>query len=251
MVAKFRDDIMGMPIVIKIVDDSAAEKDIDDIFRYFQSVDKKFSTYKKDSEISRFNRKEIQEKNLSGEMKLIFRLSEQTKKETNGFFDIKKANGLIDPSGLVKGWAIWEAAKLVQKMGFKNFFIEAGGDIQAEGLNEEGKKWRVGIRNPFSKAEIVKVLSVSDNGVATSGTYERGQHIYDPHTKNSELRQIVSITVVGPNIYEADRFATAAFAMQQEGIHFIEKQKGLEGYMIDKDGMATMTSGFETYVGNN
>ncbi len=81
-------------------------------------------------------------------------------------------------------------------------------------------------------------------GVATSGTYVRGQHIYDPHDRTRPLTEIVGLTVVGPDILEADRFATAAFAMGRDGIVFIESMPGLEGYAIDKNGRATLTSGF-------
>jgi thiamine biosynthesis lipoprotein len=106
----------------------------------------------------------------------------------------------------------------------------------------------VGIRNPFNRDQIVKVLSLTDRGVATSGTAIRGQHIYNPHQPNTPLREIVSITLIGPNVLEADRFATAAFAMGQEGIQFVEALSGFEGYMIDADAKATYTSGFERYV---
>jgi len=56
------------------------------------------------------------------------------------------------------------------------------------------------------------------------------------------------VTVIGPNVYEADRFATAAFAMGRKGIEFIEKLVDFEGYMIDAQARATFTSGFERYV---
>jgi thiamine biosynthesis lipoprotein ApbE len=59
---------------------------------------------------------------------------------------------------------------------------------------------------------------------------------------------VVSLTVIGPNVYEADRFATAAFAMGKKGIYFIEQLPGFEGYMIDTSAQATYTSGFERYV---
>jgi thiamine biosynthesis lipoprotein len=86
-------------------------------------------------------------------------------------------------------------------------------------------------------------------GIATSGTYIRGRHIYDPFAAEGQsIDEIVSLTVLGPNVYEADRFATAAFAMGPAGIHFIERESGLEGYMIGKNGIATMTSGFAEYV---
>jgi FAD:protein FMN transferase len=84
--------------------------------------------------------------------------------------------------------------------------------------------------------------------VATSGTAIRGQHIYDPHDPDRALVEILSITVIGPNVYDADRFATAAFAMQRKGIRFIEALPGFEGYMIDADARATYTSGFERHV---
>lgn len=251
MIAHRRDDIMGMPIVIKIIDEEAREKDITEVFHFFDRVDNRFSPFKEHSELSRLNRRELDEKDISRDMKHIFVLSEKTRHETDGYFNIRKSDGTVDTSGIVKGWAIWEGTKILRKKGFKNFFIEAGGDIQTEGLNEERKKWSIGIKNPFNKQEIVKIVLLSGQGIATSGTYEKGQHIYNPHYYGSALKKIVSISVIGPNVYEADRFATAAYAMQEKGIEFIEKQKSLEGYMIDKDGMATMTSGFETYVHNH
>jgi thiamine biosynthesis lipoprotein len=166
---------------------------------------------------------------------------------TDGFFNIKN-KGFIDPSGLVKGWAIYNAADILCESRLENFYVEAGGDIETHGKNSEGKNWRVGIRNPFNMDEIVKVLSVTDCGVATSGIYIRGQHIYNPKNEDQILTDIMSMTVIGPNIFEADRFATAAFAMGRAGINFIEKLQGFEGYMIDRDKIATFTTGFERYL---
>lgn len=239
---------MGMPVTLEIVDIKATQKDLDEVFSYFAWVDNKFSTYKRDSEITKFNEGKIQRRDLSHEMKDIFEKSLQTKKEADGYFDIKH-HGTYDPSGIVKGWAIYNAAQIFKQRNFKNFFVDAGGDIQVCGKNSEGKNWKVGIKNPFNQRQIVKVLSVSDLGVATSGTYERGQHVYNPK-KDKPITEIVSLTVVGSNIYEADRFATAAFAMGKEGIYFIEKLNGFEGYMIDENGIATQTSNFSKYENN-
>ncbi|HVM77136.1 MAG TPA: FAD:protein FMN transferase [Candidatus Paceibacterota bacterium] len=239
--------LMGMPIAVEIVDPHADEAIFEEIYGYFKYIDEKFSTYKKTSEITAINEGRLAEKDWSEEMRLVFMLSEETKRETNGYFDIKTPNGTYDPSGLVKGWAIWNAAQLILKNGFKNFYVDAGGDIQPHGMNAEGKLWTVGIKNPWNEAENVKVMRVKTEGVATSGTYIRGLHIYNPRD-GKPIDEIVSLTVIGPNIYEADRFATAAFAMGKAAIHFIENIPGLEGYMIDNNKTATMTSGFETYV---
>jgi FAD:protein FMN transferase len=239
--------LMDMPVVVDIRDESADENLINEIYDYFKYIDDTFSVFKKDSEISRINRGEIMENNYSDDMKTIFRLAEETKKLTGGYFDIKKPDGSIDPSGIVKGWAIWQAARILMKKNIANFYVEAGGDIQI-GRSDSGEPWKIGIRNPFSVNENVKILKLWNEGVATSGNYIRGQHIYDPHEPKKTFDDIVSITVIGPDVYEADRFATAAFAMGKDGIGFIEKQDGLEGYAIDANGIATMTSGFTKYT---
>lgn len=238
--------LMGMPVTLEIVDDKASGKTFNKIFNYFDYVDHKFSTYKKTSEISQINTGKLNPKKYSRDMKTIFEMAGEAKKQTNGYFDILH-HSKYDPSGIVKGWAIINAAKLLQHMGFKNFCVEAGGDIQTSGLNLHDASWRVGIRDPFNEKQIVKVVYVSGAGVATSGTYIRGQHIYYPKT-GAPIVDIVSLTVIGPDICQADKFATAAFAMGKKGIEFIEKLNGFEGYMIDENGVATYTSKFNNYT---
>ncbi len=239
---------MGMPAAIEIVDEHVSRKDINDVFSYFDSVDERFSTYKSTSEISAINAGRLALEAASEEMKEVFRLAEETKRQTNGYFDIRTPDGAYDPSGLVKGWAINKAGKILKGRGFKNFCLDVGGDIEACGTNALGKPWRVGVRDPLGREGIVKVVNVEDRGVATSGTYLRGQHIYDPHAPGAQLEDIASLTVVGPDVYEADRFATAAFAMGQDGAAFIAGIDGLECYMVGRDGIATMTDGFKRYT---
>ncbi len=239
--------IMGMPVTVEITGHEGAEAAISDTFKFFREIDARYSTYKSDSEISRINGG-LPESRWSNEMKQVLALCEQTRKDTHGFFDITK-DGMRDPSGLVKGWAIKGAARRLLRRGIKDFCLEAGGDFQVAGGNAQGQPWRIGIRNPFDRDEVVKVVALpAGEGMATSGTAIRGQHIYDPHNPGAPIKGIKSLTVIGPDIYEADRFATAAFAMGKEGIGFIESLEGLEGYMIDDDKTATFTSGFERYV---
>lgn len=152
----------------------------------------------------------------------------------------------------MKGWAILNVANFLKRHGIKNFCIDVGGDIQVGGKNNSGSAWRIGIENPFhagANKEIVKTIYLEkDEGVATSGNYLRGQHIYNPKNKTKTIDDIISLTVIGSNAYEADRFATAAFAMGKGGINFIESLGGFEGYMMDKNGISTMTSGFNKYT---
>lgn len=238
---------MGMPITIEVVGPSVSDS-LERAFAYFQAVDDRFSTYKADSEVSALNRGELTDATMSPELREVLALSESTRWDTHGYFDIRRPDGTIDPSGLVKGWAIRNAATLLAEAGHVDFYVEAGGDIQCAGHSEAGQPWRVGIRNPFQAAQIVKTLQPGDAGIATSGNYVRGAHIYDPHRGVSDLDEIVSLTVIAADIYDADRFATAAFAMGRDGINFIEATPGLEGYAIDRNGIATMTSGFNRLV---
>ncbi len=239
--------LMGMPITVEIVDAPNAAT-INSVFDYLNQVDARFSTYKADSEICAFNRGEVLPANLSSEMKEVLRWAAITREQTQGFFEIRKPDGSLDPSGIVKGWAIRNAARLIKQEGFKDFYVEAGGDIQAEGLNAEGQIWRVGIQSPFNSRDIIKIIGLQNKGMATSGSYVRGQHIYNPHAPNKSLESIVSLSVIGPDILEADRFATAAFAMGEQGIYFIENMPGFEAYMVNRQGIATQTTGFGAYV---
>ena len=238
--------LMGMPITVDVVQADTADV-VDEVFAYFDRIDRRFSPFRSDSEITAINRARLSVRDRSPEMREVLDLAEETKRETGGFFDIRKPDGSLDPSGIVKGWAIRNAATIIAASGFHDFFVEAGGDIQSSGRNAAGKPWSVGIRNPFQADEIIKVVYPRNRGIATSGTYARGQHIYDPHYPGRPIDDIVSLTVIGPDVLEADRFATAAFAMGREGVLFIETMPGLEGYLVDTDGRATLTSGLETY----
>ncbi|MCL4338311.1 FAD:protein FMN transferase [Patescibacteria group bacterium] len=248
--------VMGMPSSIEIADRYARTEDINDVFNFFRHIDRKFSTYKSGSEMEKINRGEIKEKDFSPEMKLIMSLCQKTKQETKGYFDIH-IGSKIDPSGIVKGYAIKKGADMLQDKGYRNFFVEIGGDIQIHGysnactesLLKVGTKWKVGLQNPFNKKEIIKVLYLTDKGIATSGNYIRGKHIYNP-IRAKAADEIVSISVVGPDVYEADRFATAAFAMGEKGIEFIATLPGFEAYMVTKDKRAVFTRGFEKYLVN-
>jgi thiamine biosynthesis lipoprotein len=250
---------MGMPVTVVIPDreglgreqqrgiwfptlDAAAEA----VFESFRSVDERFSPYKETSETSRIDRSELAPEDASDEMKEVLRLAEETRQRTDGYFDVR-FKGRFDPSGLVKGWAIWKAARILDEDGFVSFCIEAGGDIEVRGANDEGKPWVVGIRSPFDPSLMIRKLHLHSCGIATSGTYVRGEHIWNPRT-GANANEVASLTVIGPNVYEADRFATAAFAMGEHGIRFLAGIPELDAYMVDSHGVATFTPGFARYL---
>lgn len=236
---------MGMSVAVEVLDSAVKSTDIDEVLDYFHEVDETFSTYKKTSEISKINRKLLKREDASPEVKKVLKLCEETRQETKGYFDIT-IEGLTDPSGLVKGYAILEGSKMLMKKGYKNFYVEIGGDIDIRGLKNR-MKWKVGVRNPLKTFENAKVLFLTNCGIATSGTYERGMHIYNP-IKKKLANELSSVTVVADNVYEADRFATAVYAMGEKGIDFLEEKDGLEGYLVTKDGRELVTTGFAQYL---
>lgn len=243
---KSTQNIMGMPVTVEVVADGmGAEEALEAAFDFLRSADQTFSTYKPESQISRLNRGELVEARADSVVREVLAACEDMWQRTDGYFDIHRPGGQIDPSGYVKGWAIHGAARRLEAAGLHDYAVEAGGDLQVSGHNAEGGPWRVGIRNPLDRRQVVKVLGLREGAAATSGTYERGDHIYDPHTGRAAT-ELASITVVGPDIVVADVFATAAFAMGARGAEWVAAQ-GLECYAIAPDGTATFTPGLKRY----
>jgi len=230
---------MGMPVTLEVPDGKGAEAVMEAAFDRLVWADETFSTYKPGSQISRLNRGELRREQVDREALEVLEACEEMREVTGGYFDIRRPGGTTDPSGYVKGWAIREAAETLRQAGVERYFVEAGGDMQVRG------EWRVGIRNPFNRREVVKALKVRDMGVATSGTYERGNHIYDPHTGEPAMG-LASLTVLGPDIVTADVYATAAFAMGPRGAEWVATQ-GLECYAVTPDGKATFTPGLSRF----
>lgn len=241
---KRTEQIMGMPITVICADDQVDETAVEEVFGFFRQIDARYSPYIDTSDVEKINRGELIAEHYSQELRTILELAESTKHQTSGYFDVWH-NGVFDPSGIVKGWAIQQAAALLAGHS-RNFYIEAGGDIQAQGYSESGKPWQIGVRNPFDRKQTIAIIALDHGAIATSGTAIRGQHIYNPHDE-SPLDDIVSLSVVGERIEDVDRFATAAFAMGRKGIDFIESLPGFEGYMVDKNKTVTETSGWQKY----
>ncbi|MBX4197501.1 FAD:protein FMN transferase [Candidatus Saccharibacteria bacterium] len=221
--------IMGLPISIDIPDAKTAA-DFEPAFKRFEQIDHRFSTYKPDSEVSRYIKGEITENDLSGELKYVIERCHEAEQKTDGYFSAW-AGGKFDPSGYVKGWAIAEAAKELERQGIKTYCIGAGGDILARSNTD--KVWNIGIQSPADKAEILNKLSISNGAIATSGNYERGAHIINPKT-NKPPDGLVSVTVVGPDIIWADVLATAIFARGSQAADFMAKQPGYELFVVKK-----------------
>lgn len=193
--------VMGMPVRV------GGDADHRAVFAWLRWVDATFSTYRAGSEVSRIGRGELAPADAHPLVREVLDRCEALRAETGGYFDVR-AGDRLDPSGYVKGWAVERAAALA---GGRRFFIDAGGDVVLR-----GGPWRVGIRHPLERGRLAAVVSLTDAAVATSGAYERGAHVLDPH-RGRPATGLLSATVVGDDLGTADAYATAAFAMGEAG----------------------------------
>ncbi len=239
---------MGTAIGLDLRDEVEAGA-IDRFFDYLRDVDDRFSTYKPDSEISRLARGDLEYGECSADVREALELCERARVTSHGYFDVRgHGRGGLDPSGLVKGWALEKGARLLDRAGARNYCVNGGGDVIARGEPEPGRPWRVGIRHPIEPGMLAGVLLVHDLAVATSGAYERGEHVIDPFTGRPP-RGVLSMTVAGPDLTFADAYATAAFAMGLHGLAWLLEVPEHEGCAItfEGDGPPAMswTPGFE------
>jgi thiamine biosynthesis lipoprotein len=235
--------IMGMPIVVDVrdVDDPAAPEPL---FDWFREVDQRFSTYLAGSQISRLNRGELSLDEADPDVGEVLARCEQLRVETKGFFDMRAArDDVVDPSGLVKGWAVDRAAEIADSLGWRSYAINAGGDIRLHGGALPGPVWRVGIQHPEHRGQVVAVVVGDDLAVATSGAYARGGHVCDPHTHRPP-EGVLSVTITGPDLATADAYATAAFAMGLAGPAWTARLRGYEALTLLADGRSLRTPGF-------
>jgi thiamine biosynthesis lipoprotein len=223
------EQIMGMPITIDI-DRCDQASVFDKVFTGFHKIDERFSTYKPGSEVSRYASGELKPSRLSDELKLIIDECQKAGEWTNGYFSAW-ASGAFDPSGYVKGWAIATAGDTIKNQGYGTYCISAGGDILA--MSNSDKKWNIAIQDPTDKTKILNMLSISNGAVATSGNYERGAHIINPKSR-LPADELLSVTIIGPDIIKADILATACFAMGSKAAAFMKSQKDYQALIIPR-----------------
>ncbi len=236
---------MGMPITVDVRDADASADVLDEIFADLVRIDRLFSPFIPQSEVSRISDGRLAIERADPLVREVLDLCRVFESDTDGYFSASYG-GKLDPSGVVKGWAIARAAATLDARGYRDYFIDAGGDVRTRGHSAPGAPWRVGIRHPVERDKVARVILASDLAVATSGTYEKGPHIYDPHT-GAPATDLLSMTVVGPSILEADVYATATFAMGLAGLEFIERRAGYEAYAINQELRGHWTTGFDDY----
>lgn len=250
---------MGMPWMFDLCDPSVGLDALRSVLAWLDWVDATFSTYREDSQVSRLNRGELSAEELHVDVRAVLERCEQLRRETGGYFDITApyrdgtapragdgGPGSVEPSGLVKGWAIAGAARRLRDAGARNFSVNAGGDALLSGHPDGDDRWRVGIQHPRLVREIAMTLGLRDLAIATSGTYVRGAHISDPLGGGAPTG-LLSVSIVGPDVATADAYATAVFAMgAARAERFCIGLDGYEAILIGADDTVVTTPGIES-----
>lgn len=226
-------------------------------FAIFQKLENQFSLFRKDSELTRLNKRAGSPVHVSPLLSATLKYALKMAKESRGVFtplwssrgafrnaDIlfnQSANAVtlppntcLDLNSIVKGLAIDMALDCFGDN--ENIMIEAGGDIKTKGLPSKANSWDIGIRNPVDPKKIITVIHPRDCAICTSGEYFRKAHLVNPLTKRSNGRnkKISSVTVISPTTREADALSTAAYFMNiDEAVPFVEKHDSASCLIID------------------
>ena len=236
---------MGTAISIDLRDPQVPGDVIDSAFDWLVEADHRFSPFKPESEISRLGRGELTIEECHPDVAEVLAICEDLRARSGGAFNAWRArsDGRLDPSGVVKGWAVDRAVDIMEAGGARNFCINAGGDVVVHGHPEPGRSWRIGIRHPLEATQLAAVVALSDLAVATSGSYERGHHIVDARSGRA-ADELLSLTVAGQNLTAADACATAGFAMGLAGIDWVALQPGLAPYAVTAGGRVRYNDAF-------
>ncbi|WP_213455911.1 FAD:protein FMN transferase [Rhizomonospora bruguierae] len=238
---------MGTAISLDIADPlppERLERLADQVFTWMREVDQRFSTYRDDSEVRRLDRGDLRAEDASAGLRHVLDRCAALWRETGGYFDAH-AGGHLDPSGYVKGWAVQVASDRLARLGAANHCLNAGGDVRVRGVAEPGRPWRVGIRHPWDPRHTCLIVTGTDLAVATSGVYERGHHVLDPHP-GEPATGLRSVTVAGPDLGDADAYATAALAMGVPGLDWVSRLPGYECAVVTDDGELYRSPGLPT-----
>ena len=240
-------DVMGTVVAIDIygkpsLSASHACSLIERASTTFREADDVFSTWKADSPMSRLRRGEIVVSMAPPQVAEVLELCATAHELSNGWFDPWALPGGVDPTGYVKGWAAQRALADLEDPAVTGAIVNAAGDIASIGGLSQSQRFRFGIVKPFATREVLCVVNGAA-ALATSGTYERGLHLIDPHTRSAEAR-VASASVTGPDLGLADALATAVAVAGEVGLTMIDDIDGYDAMIVTAEGTMLWTAGF-------
>jgi thiamine biosynthesis lipoprotein len=238
---------MGTVVVIDVYVDGEPEPDavaaeVDRAAAVLHHADKVFSTWKPDSAMSRLRQGAITLDETPPEIGEVLTLCESARQLTRGWFDPWAMPGGVDPTGCIKGWAAQRALAALHAEGICGAIVNAAGDIASFGSMSGGQPFCFGIVDPHDPGRLACTV-MSPGGLATSGTYERGEHLIDP-TSGEARSRVASATVTGPDLGLADALATALAVAGNDGFAFVEDLDGYEALTVSFEGGRSWTEHF-------
>ncbi|MGN6331255.1 MAG: FAD:protein FMN transferase [Motilibacteraceae bacterium] len=247
--------VMGLPVSVHVrgpAPDSPWVADaVADVYTHLHRIDALLSPYRQDSELSRLQRGELAVSDASLELREALDLCAEAKVVTGGAFDARVPAGpwgpaRIDPTGLVKGWAVERAAQAVLELSDHDAYVNAGGDLVVSTGRASEQPWRVGVEDPGDQSGLIAVVPIAGGAMATSGTAARGAHVYDPRTGRPALG-VPSATVVGPSLLWADVHATACVVLGVDAaLRHVAALPGYQALVVGTDGRVWRTPGLVT-----
>ena len=235
--------VMGTVVSMHVRPGEVAERDVylalAEARARLHRADAVFSTWKPWSPVSCLRRGELELGDTPPEVAEVLGLCEEARDLSGGWFDPWAAPGGVDPTGLVKGWASARALDALAGSGAVAAMVNAGGDVCVFGHRRPGSPWRIGIQNPFDRGTVLAAVE-AEAAVATSGSYERGLHVYNPFD-GQPVSAVASASVTGPDLTLADALATGLLAGGSEALPHVEALEGYEALLVHHDGRLEAT----------
>lgn len=227
-----------------------------EVRRVFRAYDERFSLYRPESEGSALASGELAPEDGSPELREAYDLAGWWSRATHGAFTPRRPDGVVDLSGVVKALAIQAAAEALRQHGLDHWCVNAGGDVLVTGTNG-GAPWVVGVVDPDDRQALLTQFTCTAAlaAVATSGTAERGEHVWRQPSRpagppaqaapavpaTQDFRQV---TVAGPDIVTADVLATAILAGGRRRLDQFLTRWPVEVLAAGTDGELVATAGF-------
>jgi thiamine biosynthesis lipoprotein len=230
-------ETMGTVVSVAFRAEPADAQTLERVEREFTEWDARYSLYRPNSELSRIVAGELRLVEASEHLRSTYELALEWRSVTGGAFTAHRPDGAVDLSGVVKATAVRAAGGILELSNSGDWLINAGGDVFA---SRAEPPWIVGIVDPADRAHLLTSVALTGSRVAcaTSGTAERGDHIWGKSSAH-----FVQATVIADDIVTADVLATAIIAGGTEALELATRSWSIDVITVDRDGEIRMTPG--------
>ncbi|MGA1835925.1 FAD:protein FMN transferase [Herbiconiux sp. 11R-BC] len=243
-------DTMGTTVSIRSAGPAPSGEVLREVEEAFAGFDRRFSLYRDDSELSRVARGELALHHAGSILRDTYAAAMTWSHSTAGAFTPHRPDGVLDLSGLVKADAIAAAGRILDAGGAPSWMLNAGGDILVRGA-VDGMPWRLGIVDPDARGTLLCTVALDGarRALATSGTAERGEHVWRRPAAAADSRSYRQVSVIADDIVTADVLATALLAGGPERCDDLLDRFDVDVLLVDDRGDVTASPGFRSAAG--